>query len=67
MEEICSADLDMVCTLHFIDFVKFVQQLHNMYHRLSVSYSTATCFDVYMVLNTDSSTLGSTRFRALIV
>jgi len=44
MEEICSADLDTVCTVHFVDFVIFVQQLDNTFYKLSVSYDTATCF-----------------------
>jgi len=47
MEEICSADLDIVCTVYLVHFVTFFQQLHNMCHKLSVSYISATCFDVY--------------------
>ena len=32
MEEICSADLDLVCIVRFVDVVTFVQQLHNMFY-----------------------------------
>jgi hypothetical protein len=36
-----------VCTMHFIDFIIFVQQMQNVCQQLSVSYGTVTCFDDY--------------------
>ena len=40
-----------VCTMHFVQFTVFVQQMHKIYiyiYTISVSYSTPTCFDVYV-------------------
>jgi hypothetical protein len=41
----CLFSLD-VCIMHFLDVIIFVQQMHNVYKQLSVSYSIATCFNV---------------------
>ena len=42
----CLFNLD-VRTMYFLDFIIFVQQMHNVCQQLSISYSTATCFNVY--------------------
>jgi hypothetical protein len=36
-----------VCTMHFLDFIIFVQQMYNVFQQLSISYSPVICFDVY--------------------